>query len=161
MNDTMNDRMHVIHDRMHLLNDRMHLLNDRVHVLNDRVHVMNDVVLQVVMSHGQYSSALDMWSLGCVFGELLQRVTYPGKAATPHLQVAPVIAVTGFPATPKTGDHFNGPGNETTCKVCQLGMVDISQALLPHPIRASVRQSTCSGTHLVCFLIRDCQQIVE
>ncbi len=39
------------------------------------------------MSHGLYSSALDMWSLGCVFGEMLQRVPYLGKSATPHLQV--------------------------------------------------------------------------
>jgi mitogen-activated protein kinase 1/3 len=39
------------------------------------------------MSHGLYSSALDMWSLGCVYGELLQRVPYLGQSAVPHLQV--------------------------------------------------------------------------
>lgn len=39
------------------------------------------------MSRGGYSSAIDMWSLGCIFGELLQRVAYLGKASTPHLQV--------------------------------------------------------------------------
>lgn len=43
------------------------------------------------MSHGVYSSALDLWSMGCVFGELLQRVPYLGKAATPHLQARVLI----------------------------------------------------------------------
>lgn len=39
------------------------------------------------MSRGQYTSAIDVWGAGCVFGELLQRVPWLGKAATPHLQV--------------------------------------------------------------------------
>ena len=47
---------------------------------------------QVVMSHGNYSSALDMWSVGCVFGELIQRVPYLGKSSTPHLQVGHVFS---------------------------------------------------------------------
>lgn len=29
---------------------------------------------QVVMSRGGYTSAIDIWSLGCIFGELLTRV---------------------------------------------------------------------------------------
>ena len=40
------------------------------------------------MSRGGYTSAIDMWSLGCIFGELLQRATRVGSANTPHLQVA-------------------------------------------------------------------------
>ena len=40
------------------------------------------------MSRGGYTNAIDMWSAGCIFGELLQRVTYVGSAATPQLQVA-------------------------------------------------------------------------
>lgn len=43
---------------------------------------------EVIMSRGGYSSAIDMWSAGCVFGELLQRAAYMGKATTPHLQVS-------------------------------------------------------------------------
>lgn len=43
---------------------------------------------EVVMSRGGYTSAIDMWSAGCVFGELLNRVAYIGKAATPQLQVS-------------------------------------------------------------------------
>lgn len=39
------------------------------------------------MSHGGYTEALDIWSLGCVFGELIQRVPYLGKSSTPMLQV--------------------------------------------------------------------------
>lgn len=42
---------------------------------------------------GCYSAAIDMWSLGCVFGELLQRVPRVGSAATPALSVAPLFAV--------------------------------------------------------------------
>ena len=55
------------------------------------------------MSRGGYTSAIDMWSAGCVFGELLQRVTYVGSAATPQLQVAPLFAIHGMPRTPGTG----------------------------------------------------------
>ena len=47
---------------------------------------------EVVMSRGGYTSALDMWSVGCIFGELLQRVPYLGKATTPHLSVRPRLA---------------------------------------------------------------------
>ena len=39
------------------------------------------------MSRGGYTSAIDMWSLGCIFGELIQRVSRVGSANTPHLQV--------------------------------------------------------------------------
>lgn len=42
---------------------------------------------EVVMSRGGYTAAIDMWGAGCVFGELLQRVAWIGKATTPQLQV--------------------------------------------------------------------------
>ncbi|PNW75521.1 hypothetical protein CHLRE_12g530000v5 [Chlamydomonas reinhardtii] len=62
---------------------------------------------EVVMSRGGYSSAIDMWSAGCVFGELLQRAALLGRASTPHLQVAPVFAITaGRPLTPHTGMRY-------------------------------------------------------
>ena len=38
------------------------------------------------MSRGGYTAAIDMWSLGCIFGELLQRIAHLGSAATPNLQ---------------------------------------------------------------------------
>lgn len=38
------------------------------------------------MSRGGYTAAIDMWSLGCIFGELLQRIAHVGSAATPNLQ---------------------------------------------------------------------------
>ena len=34
---------------------------------------------QVVMSRGGYTSAIDLWSLGCIFGELLTRVVHPQR----------------------------------------------------------------------------------
>lgn len=55
------------------------------------------------MSRGGYSSAIDMWSLGCIFGELLQRIVHIGSAATPNLQVAPLFAIHGAPKTPASG----------------------------------------------------------
>ncbi|GBF88001.1 Map2 kinase [Raphidocelis subcapitata] len=66
---------------------------------------------EVVMSRGVYSQAIDIWSAGCVFGELLQRVPWLGKAATPHLQVAPVFAMHGMPNTPASGERFTGSGH--------------------------------------------------
>ena len=55
------------------------------------------------MSRGGYTSAIDMWSAGCIFGELLQRVARVGSATTPHLQVAPLFAIHGLPKTPGEG----------------------------------------------------------
>ncbi|KAL4422575.1 hypothetical protein ABPG75_008772 [Micractinium tetrahymenae] len=70
---------------------------------------------EVVMSRGGYTAAIDMWSLGCIFGELLQRIAHVGSAATPNLQVAPLFAMHGLPKTPEDGETFTGsPGNEMT-----------------------------------------------
>lgn len=73
---------------------------------------------EVVMSRGAYSAAIDVWSLGCIFGELLQRVQHVGGASTPNLQVAPLFAMHGMPKTPEDGETFDGqegsPGCETT-----------------------------------------------
>jgi hypothetical protein len=33
------------------------------------------------------AESIDMWGCGCVYGELLQRVAWIGKATTPQLQV--------------------------------------------------------------------------
>ena len=61
---------------------------------------------QVVLSRGGYTSAIDLWSLGCIFGELLQRVAGLGAASTPQLQVAPMFAIQGKPKTPSEGYVF-------------------------------------------------------
>lgn len=53
---------------------------------------------EVVMSRGGYTEAIDMWGIGCVFGELLQRVAWIGKATTPQLQVG-AIALCGHTAS--------------------------------------------------------------
>ena len=57
----------------------------------------------MVLSRGGYTSAIDLWSLGCIFGELLQRVAGLGAASTPQLQVAPMFAIQGKPKTPSEG----------------------------------------------------------
>ena len=64
---------------------------------------------EVVMSRGGYTSALDMWGVGCIFGELLQRVAYIGSASNPNLAVAPLFALRCFPKTPETGETFGRP----------------------------------------------------
>jgi len=64
---------------------------------------------EVVMSRGGYSSALDMWGIGCIFGELLQRVAYIGSASNPNLAVGPLFALRCFPKTPETGETFGRP----------------------------------------------------
>eukprot|EP00803_Ostreobium_quekettii_P009627 evm.model.scf_446EXC.6 EVM.evm.TU.scf_446EXC.6 scf_446EXC:55715-62744(+) len=75
---------------------------------------------EVVMSRGSYSSALDMWSLGCIFAELLQRIARVGSADTPQLKIAPLFAIHGLPPTPSDGDRFdNGPGNSETRRELQ------------------------------------------
>ena len=74
---------------------------------NERKGLLNVLcwrAVQVVMSRGGYTAAIDMWSVGCIFGELLQRVARVGSATTPHLQVAPLFAVHGgIPKTPSAG----------------------------------------------------------
>ena len=68
------------------------------------------------MSRGGYSESLDLWSMGCIFGELLQRVARVGSATTPNLLVAPLFALHGgLPKTPGDGERFlGGPGCEIT-----------------------------------------------
>jgi len=69
---------------------------------------------EVVMSRGGYTSAIDVWSIGCIFGELLQREAHVGSATTPNLQVAPLFAMMGKPLTPAPGESFDHPENDTT-----------------------------------------------
>uniref|UniRef100_A0A061SNS9 Mitogen-activated protein kinase 2 n=2 Tax=Tetraselmis sp. GSL018 TaxID=582737 RepID=A0A061SNS9_9CHLO len=66
---------------------------------------------EVIMSRGSYSSAIDMWSVGCIFGELLQRVVHTGGNFNPSLQVAPLFSVTwSIPLTPEPGMRFSDSG---------------------------------------------------
>eukprot|EP00892_Ulva_mutabilis_P011340 jgi/Ulvmu1/8579/UM045_0021.1 len=59
---------------------------------------------EVVLSRGRYSSAMDMWSLGCIFGELLQRMERAGASFTPNLAIMPVFQFsTWSPNTPALG----------------------------------------------------------
>ena len=67
------------------------------------------------MSRGGYTSAIDMWSLGCIMGELLQRVVRVGSANTPHLQVAPLFAIHGLPKTPQHWVSTISAGRPRAC----------------------------------------------
>lgn len=61
---------------------------------------------EVIMSKGQYSSAIDIWSLGCVFWELLIR------SATKHTNgcCRPLFGVRGEPVTPEKGENYAKDG---------------------------------------------------
>lgn len=56
------------------------------------------------MSHGVYTERLDVWSVGCIFGELLQRQTQ--AASTPNLQCPPLFAVSGDARTPGSREEL-------------------------------------------------------
>jgi len=44
---------------------------------------------EILIGKRTYSTAVDMWSIGCIFGELLQRgVTLPGKSELDQLDMA-------------------------------------------------------------------------
>ncbi|CAK9227970.1 unnamed protein product [Sphagnum jensenii] len=58
---------------------------------------------EVVMSQGQYTSAIDMWSVGCIFGELLMRQSYlQGQGS----RAKPLFGVRGEPNTPLVGEAY-------------------------------------------------------
>lgn len=60
---------------------------------------------EVVMSRGKYTDAVDIWGLGCIFGELLSRISYVGSTSNSKLRVAPLFAVRDFPSvTPAPGE---------------------------------------------------------
>lgn len=44
---------------------------------------------EVIMSNGGYTGSMDVWALGCIFGELLQRQQQ--HALTPNLTIAPLF----------------------------------------------------------------------
>eukprot|EP00249_Psilotum_nudum_P021973 c28323_g1_i1 orf=637-2607(-) len=58
---------------------------------------------EVVMSRGQYSSAIDIWSLGCIFWELLIRSINPQIVGPPP---RPLFGIRGEPATPEEGENY-------------------------------------------------------
>jgi len=55
---------------------------------------------EVIMSNGKYTGAMDVWALGCIFGELLQRQQQ--HALTPNLTISPLFRFDDDPV-PKPG----------------------------------------------------------
>jgi serine/threonine protein kinase len=65
------------------------------------------------MSRGRYTDAVDMWGLGCIFGEMLSRMAYVGSAANARLRVGPLFAVRDLPSTtPLPGETFTNTKKE-------------------------------------------------
>jgi len=65
---------------------------------------------EVVMSRGGYTSAVDIWSAGCIFAELLSRMDRAGNVI-PQLKVPPLFAIYGElgmyqPRAPLAGERF-------------------------------------------------------
>ena len=68
---------------------------------------------EVVLSRGGYTDAVDMWGLGCIFGELLSRISYVGSTHNTKLRIAPLFAVRDFPSiTPLPGEAFTNTKKE-------------------------------------------------
>eukprot|EP00850_Spirogloea_muscicola_P009817 SM000056S17935 [mRNA] locus=s56:232798:237452:+ [translate_table: standard] len=63
---------------------------------------------EVIMSRGQYTSAIDIWSLGCIFWELLMRQMNPQRLGPP---ARPLFGVRGEPATPEGGEQYIDDGD--------------------------------------------------
>ena len=62
---------------------------------------------EVIMSNGAYTGAMDVWSLGCIFGELLQRSQQ--HAYAPRLTVRPLFRFDDDPVpTPGEGEMYTG-----------------------------------------------------
>ena len=60
---------------------------------------------EVIMSDGGYTGAIDVWALGCIFGELLQRQQQ--HALTPHLTVSPLFRFDDDPVSePDSGETY-------------------------------------------------------
>lgn len=59
---------------------------------------------EVVMSQGQYTSAIDVWSVGCIFWELLMRQGHPQHSGRLS---KPLFGVRGEPSTPLRGESYN------------------------------------------------------
>ena len=60
---------------------------------------------EVIMSDGKYSGSMDVWALGCIFGELLQRQRQ--HALTPNLVVSPLFRFDDDPIPrPGTGEMY-------------------------------------------------------
>jgi mitogen-activated protein kinase 1/3 len=79
---------------------------------------------EVIMSRGRYTDAMDMWGVGCIFGESLQRLAYVGSATTPNLAVAPLFAIRGMPKTPQDGETFGNPESLVTRRELE-GLFDV------------------------------------
>ncbi|KAG6544862.1 hypothetical protein Mapa_013552 [Marchantia paleacea] len=63
---------------------------------------------EVIMSQGQYTSAIDIWALGCIFWELLVRQVSPQRTGPP---ARPLFGVRGEPNTPLGGELYAEDGS--------------------------------------------------
>lgn len=58
---------------------------------------------EVIMSRGQYNSTIDIWSIGCIFWELLVRSVNPQNCGS---LANPLFGVRGEPVTPEAGEKY-------------------------------------------------------
>ncbi len=127
---------------------------------------------EVVMSRGGYTDAIDIWGLGCIFGEMLSRIRYVGSAATPRLQVAPMFAVRELPTTPGPGETFGTTSCSMTKKELRVlfdvigtptwhdaGQIEMEEwrrylAKLPGKAPTFQRRFKCAGDVAIHLLTR-------
>ena len=66
---------------------------------------------EVVMSLESYTSNIDIWSLGCIFAELLARQLSHSKGYCKHLRVVPLFNLTHQPRVMSGANWDDGEGN--------------------------------------------------
>jgi hypothetical protein len=88
---------------------------------------------EVVIARGKYTSAMDMWSIGCIFGELLQRMERAGASFTPKLTIMPVFQFSNWsPPTPVAGSTYqDGMLAGKVCSSCMFYCEGMTKSQAP------------------------------
>lgn len=92
---------------------------------------------EVVIARGKYTSAMDMWSVGCIFGELLQRMERAGASFTPKLTIMPVFQFSNWsPPTPVPGSTYQD--GVLAGKVCAVLYCVVLYSICPFVCRTCI-----------------------
>lgn len=98
---------------------------------------------EVVIARGRYNAAMDMWSLGCIFGELLQRTARPGTSLNTRLRIGPVFQLScDTPPTPMGSETFTEDTHSLAQRVRCLLVVCCTYAACSLHVHQSARTGT-------------------
>ena len=93
---------------------------------------------------------MDMWSVGCIFGELLQRMERAGASFTPKLTIMPVFQFSNWsPPTPVAGSTYQDgvlAGKVRPALAILSGAALVQQIYFANCDCMAVQQAVLSGT---------------